>query len=89
MYMLSNDLWNVLSHNGTPTQELGSRSMRISVDFRNLDCVYTVHRRSRSASVRVAFEDATLTQCDLSFTAYESMTQFMPARYMCICALMH
>ena len=50
---------------GLASQERGSRSLGISVDSRNPHCVYTVDRRSRSASVLcVTFEEATLTQCD-------------------------
>ena len=42
-----------------------SRLMRINVDARNPECVFTVNQRSRSASVlHIAFEDATLTLCD-------------------------
>ena len=43
------------------TQECGFRS----VQMLSPDCIYTLNRRSRFASVlRITFEDAMLTQCD-------------------------
>ena len=56
---------------GFATQERQSRSMQIKMEFRNsLAESRMANRRSRSASVlRIAFEDARLTQCDFYCTS--------------------
>ena len=51
---------------GLATQEHGSRSIRILSELLNPDCVYMVNACTRFiflSVLRVAFEDATLTQC--------------------------